>query len=708
MRLTEATPPPEAEAADDAPGGDAWQPRARRAGTAPADGAYDIALVVVHGMGAAYKSQILLEWAEPLLARMDWMARDRIYGAVDSDGVRLETSDLAGDAPIVGATVTFPKRRATTPDGDPIGPVERITKRIAIVEARWSDSFVPLSRSQIFRWAAPFMWRAVRRMLRLFWATLVMLPWYTLVEHALTPRRGLALLLKALTFLFDLVRVVVGFAVYLPLSAFVLAVAVVLTPVLPLVSPLLLIPALKKAAESVIDGIAESIGDVTAWKETPVRANAMRLVVRQAIERAKALVGDGDVHVFAHSQGAAVSTFTLFEEMDPNAYNVRQLTTVGAAVTLLGRDKWRGRSDVYKPVQNWITARKDQDRPVQWANHWAIWDPFSSGPIADDPRKARERWRASYFPRRTTGALGPEEHAVHNVSQPIFDHTYYYLNTLQVVEPTIRNLLGPDFPGPPPEVAYLENRLNVINKKSLGTNLLASVVIAALLPGITAVSAFFATVLVWLASPFALIGDLLNGAEPAPDATAGIGFLQADGMLTGWGWLVAGGLVAALLIWVNQVITGYVERTLLWDRCPLPVGWWLGLTSIPRLVYVTGAAVVVWFSVTQWWQIADPWRWWLGAAFVVVTLFCWLEARFAPAPVVVPARTAQEEVKRIVADAERPLSLSIARRSTAYSRTLGRRQELLVPEGWWAEAWARAFHGWPEKQAQAKATAGAS
>ncbi len=48
---------------------------------APDDGAFDVALVVVHGMGNAFKSQILLEWAEPLLERMDWVARDRIIGA---------------------------------------------------------------------------------------------------------------------------------------------------------------------------------------------------------------------------------------------------------------------------------------------------------------------------------------------------------------------------------------------------------------------------------------------------------------------------------------------------------------------------------------------------------------------------------------------------------------------------------------------------
>ncbi|KQM81405.1 hypothetical protein [Agromyces sp. Leaf222] len=682
--LTEAAATAEAEAA---------------AGAAPhPDGSYDAALVLVHGMGEAFRSQILLEWAEPILARMDWMTRERIYGADDTYGVQLDASDLSGDAPIVSATVKFPKRR--DPNGPADAPVEPVTKRIAIIEARWAESFVPLGTAQIFRWAAPFMWRAIIRMLRLFWATMVLLPWYTLIEHPRVERKRLALRSYVLTFLFDLVRLIVGFAVFLPVAAFVFLLAVVLTPVLPLISPLLLIPAFKKAAGDVIQGLAGSIGDVTAWKETPVRASAMRLVVRDAVARAKSLVGDGDVHVFAHSQGAAVSTFTLFEEMDPHAFNVRQLTTVGAAVSLLGREKWRGRTDPYTPVQNWIDRRSGQDRPVEWANHWAIWDPFSAGPIADKTGKARQRWRASYFPRRAGDAFGPEEHAVHNVSQPFLDHSYYYKNTLQVVEPTVRNLLGPELPGPSREVAYIENRLNVINKKSLGTNMIAAVVIAVLLPGLTAVSAFLASAVTTVAGWFASIGDVFNGADAAPDVASSVGFLHEAGHLTGWGWVIASALVAALLIWINQVITGYVERTLIWDRCPLPVGWWLALTSVPRLVYVVGAAVVVWFSVEQWAPVAPEWRIWLGAAFVVVAAFAFLEARFAPAPVVVPARTRAEEIAILQTGEAAPLSLRLARRSDAYRDNLKARQKALDPQGWWAKMWARSFHHWPQQDEQ--------
>lgn len=711
--LTEPEPAADYPAVD--PGADAGDARTEAEGatpTAPGDatgaqaaaptgGTYDAALVLVHGMGEAFRSQILLEWAEPILARMDWMARERIYGADDSYGVQLDASDLSGDAPIVSVTVKFPKRRAAgAPANAPVVPV---TKRIAIVEARWAEAFVPLGNAQIFRWAAPFMWRAIIRMLRLFWATMVLLPWYTLVEHPRVERTSLALKSHVLTFVFDLVRLIVGFAVFVPVAAFVFLIAVVLTPILPLISPLLLIPAFKKAAGDVIQGLAGSIGDVTAWKETPVRASAMRLVVRDAVTRAKDLVGDGDVHVFAHSQGAAVSTFTLFEEMDPHAFNVRQFTTVGAAVSLLGREKWRGRTDPYHPVQNWLDCRNGQARPVEWANHWAIWDPFSAGPIADEAGKARQRWRASYFPGRAGDAFGPEEHAVHNVSQPFLDHSYYYKNTLQVVEPTVRNLLGPDLPGPSPEVAYIENRLNVINKKSLGTNMIAAVVIAVLLPGLAAVSAFLASGVTLVSGWFGSIGDLFNGSDPAPDAPAGVGFLHEAGQLTGWGWVIASALIAALLIWINQVITGYVERTLIWDRCPLPVGWWLALTSLPRLVYVVGAAAVVWLAIEQWAPVAPEWRIWLAVVFVVVTAFAFLEARFAPAPVVVPPRTRAEEIAGIRADAAAPLTLSRARRSTAYKDALKARQEALDPQGWWARLWARSFHHWPRKDEQAGA-----
>jgi len=89
-----------------------------------------------------------------------------------------------------------------------------------------------------------------------------------------------------------------------------------------------------------------------------------------------------------------VATFALFEELDPAELNVRRLTTVGAAVVLLGREKWQGRKDTYTPVKTWIernAANKLEGKPhVAWSNHWAIWDPFSAGPITDTKDAARK------------------------------------------------------------------------------------------------------------------------------------------------------------------------------------------------------------------------------------------------------------------------------------------------------------------------------
>ena len=95
---------------------------------APDDGAFDVALVVVHGMGNAFTSQVLLEWAEPLLSRLDWLARDPLIGGGDDrHGVKVHESTLVGATPTITATVSFPRRRG--PQGGrrivPVGtPVE--------------------------------------------------------------------------------------------------------------------------------------------------------------------------------------------------------------------------------------------------------------------------------------------------------------------------------------------------------------------------------------------------------------------------------------------------------------------------------------------------------------------------------------------------------------------------------------------------------
>ncbi|MEF3405408.1 hypothetical protein [Agromyces sp. CCNWLW203] len=667
-------------------------------------GEFDRALVVVHGMGDAYRSQILLEWAEPLLGRMDWLTRDRVIGADERHGVEILESDLSGDLPMITVTVRSPGPLAQAAKA-PADETDDIVQKVAIIEARWSESFVPMNRGQIFQWAVVFMWRTIWRVLDLFLGTMVLVPWYTLVQHW-TKAPGMPRMLpRGVDLAIDAVRLVVCSIAFAVTWVFLVLLAAVLTPILPLLSPLLLIPWFKDVAQGVIDGIIESIGDVAAWKERPVRASAMRLVVRDALARAKELVGDrGDVHLFAHSQGAAVATYALFEELKPSEYNVTRLTTVGAAVVLLGRDRWLGRPDEYRPVQKWIdrNAEPGAGDGVKWTNHWAIWDPFSAGPIADTAPGRRERWRSAYFPGGAASTTaGPEEHAVHNTSQPFLDHSVYFQNTIQVVEPTARQLLGPDFPTAPAAVTLVENRLSVIDKKSLGVNMLAAVVIAAILPGLPGVGAAFATFASWVAGAIGfLVGVFPGGQEPAeavPAAIASVSFLTDPTQFGPWSWLVASGLTLAVLVWLNQRLSTVTRRSREWDRCPVEPVHWLILSSIPRAAYVVGAVVCVWFAIFAW--ASPPLEWLLVSAVLlaIVAVFVFVEPLYAPVPIVVAARTNNPRANAAAAAAiPAPMTLRTAVKTDEFKNDLDARRKLLRPKGRRAELWARWFHKWPQ------------
>ena len=488
------------------------------------------------------------------------------------------------------------------------------------------------------------------------------------MAHARAPPgrpRETLLLPRAINFLVDGIRLVVSTIAFVVVWLFLVLLGVVLTPILPLLSPLLLIPWFKDIAQGVLDGLVESIGDVASWKERPVRASAMRLVVRDALAHAKQLVGDdGDVHLFAHSQGAAVATFALFEELEPKTFNVRRLTTVGAAVVLLGREKWQGRKDEYTPVKTWIerNRRRRARGPGRLGEPLGDLGPVLGGPHRRHPAAARKRWQAAYFPSDETLALGPEEHAVHNTSQPWLDHGVYYANTVQVVEPTVRHLLGPDFPTVAAPVDYIRNRLVVIDKKSLGLSTIAALFIAAMLPGLSGASAFFAWLITTVAGAIGSVIALVPGLDGSA-ASASVAFLIDDdadpAAPHGIGWVIASALLAALLIWLNQLMQKQTERSIVWDRCPLDVRTWLVLTAVPRALYVIGAAVVVWFAILDWWE-PQPDAAWLTISAVllaIVAAFVIVEPRFSPAPRVVPeqrdARRPRDRASPDRADAAR-------------------------------------------------------
>jgi hypothetical protein len=692
-------------------------PRNDESPAAPRPGEFDVALVVVHGMGNAFTSQVLLEWAEPLLSRLDWLARDPLIGGGDDDhGVEVHESTLVGATPTITATVRFPRRRGPqggpriVPPGTPVDTAER---HIALIEARWSESFVPMTRGEVFKWALPFLWRAIFRMLNLFVGTMVLVPWYTMRQHLKAPREHL-LLPRPLNFIVDWVRIVVGSVFFVVVALFIVAVGAVASVLLPLLSPLLLIPWFKNVAQGFIDGVVESIGDVATWKERPVRATAMRLVVRDALERASQLVGEhGEVHVLAHSQGAAVSTFTILEEIKPAQFNLRRLTTVGAAVVLLGRENWPGRSSPYHPVDTWmkLNSAAPAEQRLAWENHWATWDPFSAGPIADRSADARARWRAAYFPEGLTPPAGPEEHAVHNTSQPFLDHSLYYDNVPQVIEPTALHLLGDEYPHAPAAVAQLEDRLAVIGKKSLTLNMFAALVVAAIIPGLPAVSEALADIVRGVTAVIASIAGALVGFFGGTAASTSDGsswLLAPDGArLSTGGWILASVLLFALLVWVSQRVQRSIYRSRVWERCPYDAKAWLTLTTIPRAVYVVGAAVAAWFAIREW-ATDDPQSLlWIAVVLLVVSGFLVVEPRFAPAPVVVPAPDFNQATAGDAAVMTPPPAPALTRPTIGNlikdDQYMAERDERsrrkLNPGTAWSRFWARRLYRWTARPA---------
>ena len=301
---------------------------------------------------------------------------------------------------------------------------------------------------------------------------------------------------------------------------------------------------------------------------------------------------------------------------------------------------------------------------------------------------------------------------MHNTSQPWLDHGVYYANTVQVVEPTVRHLLGPDFPTVSEPVDYIRNRLVVIDKKSLGLSTIAALVIAAILPGLSGASAFFAWLVQAVADGIGSVIGLVPGLDGSA-ASGSVAFLidasSTPPRLSTIGWIVASALVAALLIWLNQLMQKQTERSIVWDRCPLDVRTWLVLTAIPRALYVLGAAVVVWFAILDWWEPQPDTAWLVVAAVLVaiVAAFVIVEPRFSPAPRVVPEQETLDGRATVLPPTER-MRLGIAIASDDYQRELAARRANLAPEGAWATWWAKHFHGWRPSVQRVAATSQAA
>jgi hypothetical protein len=386
-----------------------------------------VSLVVVHGIGAQRRAEALLEWAEPLLRHIDALSL-----GTGGTGVQFGRVELSAD---VRDTVSA-RAGYAGPDGSPR------EVHLAVTEARWAEAFLPLSIGEAFRWGAVFVWRAALRVgaqfTRVLWAN----PWWRIASAP-----AIALL-------------------WLSLAALTL----VMTVLLPVLAVLLLVPMLSGALVAASGALAEFVGDVAAWTRRPVRAAAMRAVVRDAVADARLRLADDArrlgldeastrLVVLAHSQGASIAAETLFSARtgEPRI-PVDAFVSVGAAVTLLGSPRWTsgrlGRlremlagagkgTPEFTPVADWA-ALPD---PPHWINLWALWDPFTAGPLSTSVRDSSARWRELFRERRGSDtAIGPEERPVHNTALPFADHSTYPGNVAEVIDPVARLLLGIDRP----------------------------------------------------------------------------------------------------------------------------------------------------------------------------------------------------------------------------------------------------------------------
>jgi hypothetical protein len=430
-----------------------------------------VSLVVVHGIGAQRRSETLLEWAEPLLRHIDALS----LGAGGS-GVQFGRVELAREErDAVSARAGF---------AGADGTMREVS--LTITEARWSEAFLPLTNGEAFRWGGLFVWRAAVRVGTHFARVLWLDPWWRVASTPVIVLLWVSLAVGALA----------------------------LTVLLPVLAVLLLVPGLSRLIVAASGALAEFVGDVAAWTRRPVRAAAMRAVVRDALVEARLRLADdarqlgidrsaARLVVLAHSQGASITAETLFSARtgEPRP-RVDAFVSVGAAVSLLGSPRWttgwmerwrrmlagagRGTPE-FTPVADWAALAD----PPRWLNLWALWDPFSAGPLSTSVPESAARWRELFRGRRGSDtARGPEEHPVHNSAWPLTDHSTYPGNVAQVVDPLSRLLLGIDRPVGDPTVrrtsATRAAPAHVESVRQLGTNRLLALALAVTAPVVPA------------------------------------------------------------------------------------------------------------------------------------------------------------------------------------------------------------------------------
>lgn len=612
-------------------------------GVDPPEDKANIALVVVHGMGRQRRGETLMEWAEPLLLRIDHLVR-RGHEDDPEYGVVLTHVSITGDGDsMVRARVTSDRAGAKT------------TRSLRITEARWSESFLAMKNADVFNWGAGFVWKALWRMALHFSRTVFLAPVTELVSNtrAHVPpedtRSHRPLVLRIASALALVPVVPLTGAIVIAMAVALVVVGLVVMLVLPFLGVLLLIPALSGVLKPVVEILVEFVGDVGVWREKPVRAAAMREVVHTEIDGARRAVQGMDepvLAVLAHSQGAAVTARVLFSEYDHStAPHVTSFSTVGAAVMLLGNTRWSSRSSSsFVPVTEWLSL----PIPLTWNNYWAIWDPFSAGPIADSAAGRFARWRQTYGEPRDTSdrPRGPAEHPVHSTAQPLTDHQSYADNVLQVVDPIARELIGVPGEEPPERQASL-NRRHVMSVKSKGVMTLSGVVLAltvALAPlaqrgaarAVIAIDGWISGV---VAGAAGLVGRPVTADLPRE-------ILIAGGQLTPLGDLSVGAAIVAIVTLVAERLRRKVKKALEWQDAPAAATEWIWIEGVLRFGLLAATASLI---IAQLAAVAGGggWALVLEIAVAVAATAAFISPYVARVPRVIPEERGDRTEPRV-------------------------------------------------------------
>lgn len=292
-------------------------------------------VVVVHGIGQQATGATATAWIESFLRFC--AAQDRRAEVVENH----LADDDAGTTTCATLVVGAPGTVRDVVVHDPV-------LRLRIVEARWSEAFTPPGALTVLKWvlwygpnlahAQVFLSRRAHRYLREA-AEETIAASNPADDGAAAPAAGSPHAPAAELTTADAAahRATssansLGPVLYLLGGLVLLAVGgplVVLLSLLALVAALIPVDAVRSAAARVLAVVSAQVGDVSTYLTDPVARGAMEEIIDRCLREAVDRAGTGDVHVLAHSQGAALSHAVLARM--PERLRPRRFTTLGGA-----------------------------------------------------------------------------------------------------------------------------------------------------------------------------------------------------------------------------------------------------------------------------------------------------------------------------------------------------------------------------------------